>query len=68
MMTLGEESMLHCAMKEAHELENLDKNDSHASVIRRLVDLVRYKDHEIHELELKISSMKRKARMGLPVF
>jgi len=68
MLTLGEESLLHGAMKEAHELENLDKNDSHASVIRRLVDLVRDKDHEIRELELKISSMKRRASRGLPLF
>lgn len=68
MLTLGEESLLHGAMYEAHELESVDENDNRAATIRRLVDLVRHKDHEIHELELKISSMKRRASRGLPLF
>ena len=72
MLTLGEESLLHGAIKEAHELEIIldkeDENDNRASIIRRLVDLVRHKDREIHELELKISSMKRRASRGLPLF
>lgn len=67
MLTLGEESLLNSAMYEADELESVHLNDSHASIIRRVVDLVRQKDRKIRELELKISSMKRKARMGIPV-
>ena len=65
MMTLGEESLLNSAMYEVHELESVDKGDNRAQIIRRLVDLVRHKDRKIQELELKISSMKRKARMGM---
>ena len=68
MLTIGEESLLNSAMYEAHELESIDENDNRASIIRRLVDLVRRKDRKIQELELKISSMKRKARMGIPAF
>jgi len=68
MLTLGEEALLHGAMYEAHELESVDENDNRASIIKRLVDLVRDKDHEIRELELKISSMKRRASRGLPLF
>lgn len=67
-MTIGEESLLNSAMYEADELESVHLNDSHASIIRRVVDLVRQKDRKIQELELKISSMKRKARMGIPAF
>ena len=67
MMTLGEENLLNSAMHEADELERVHLNDSHASIIRRVVDLVRRKDREIQELKLKVSSMKRKARMGIPV-
>ena len=68
MTTLGEENLLNSAIYEADELESVHLNDNLASIIRRLVDLVRHKDREVRELELKISSMKRKARMGIQVF
>ena len=73
MLTIGEERVEFAAVQKARELQaKIEKgeidDDGTAKVIEDLLKVFRNKVNEVRDLEGKLSSAKRKARMGIPVF
>ena len=73
MLTIGEERAEFAAVQKARELQaKIEKgeieDDGTAKVIEDLLKVFRNKANEVRDLEGRLSSAKRKARMGMPVF
>lgn len=73
MLTIGEERAEFAAVQKARELRaKIEKgeieDDGTAKVIEDLLKVFRNKVNEVRNLEGQLSSAKRKARMGMPVF
>lgn len=73
MLTMGEERAQYAAENKIRELRaKIDKgeiqDDGTAKVIEDLLTAFNGKAREALDLESRLSSAKRKARMGIPVF
>ena len=73
MLTIGEERAEFAAVQKARELRaKIEKgeidDDGTAKVVEDLLKVFRNKVNEVRDLEGRMSSAKRKARMGITAF